>query len=182
MENTAVSREVTKKPFSWNPRRNVCESGWFTDWMAETNVASQDNLLKLESDKAFIYVSPPLKQGTDVTSEIEAILFKLSFLEVRLGQLKEIKDYLFRFRDLIDLILPVCNAARKRFGFQAQLALEVYHDPEVEDEYLVLYVRLNKYDESVIKRIKEIRKEYEGEFAGGKGWFLLTTDFRPPAD
>ena len=59
-----------------------------------------------------------------------------------------------------------------------QLSLEVYHDPEIEDEYLTLYVRQADYDEHVLSTIEDIRAGYEGELAGRSGWLLVTTDFR----
>jgi len=92
----------------------------------------------------------------------------------------EVRDYLLRYSDLADLVLSVCQLTRQRFDSQAQLSLEVYHDPEIEDEYLTLYIRQQKYDENVMKGIKEIRANYEGMLAEKTGWFLVTTDFRPP--
>lgn len=120
------------------------------------------------------------QNSTDVTSEIEAALSWLGSEGIVIPQPATVRDYLLRYPDITDLLLSVCEATRRRFDAQTQLSLEVYRDPEIEDEYVTLYVRQQKYDESVMRQIKEIRKEYEEMLVGKSGWFLLTTDFRPP--
>ena len=120
------------------------------------------------------------QDSTVVTFHLQRAFSQLLSLEVRLPQPGEVRDYLLRYPDLTDLLLPVCEATRQRFGSHAQLSLEVYRDPEIEDEYVTLYVRHPEYDKCVMKAIKEIRTAYEAKLAGKSGWFLLTTDFRPP--
>lgn len=119
-------------------------------------------------------------RSAGLTPIIENTLSRLSSLEVRIPHPGEIRNYLFRYYDLTDLLLPVSEDARQHFGPQVQLSLEIYRDPEIEDEYMALYVRQHEYDEFVMKKIKEIRAEYEEGLMGKTGWFLLTTDFHPP--
>jgi len=92
----------------------------------------------------------------------------------------EVRDYLLRYPDMTDLLLSVCKMARERFGAPTQLSLEVYHDPEIEDEYLTLYVRQENYDEQILDKVESICAEYEKMIAGRSGWLLVTTDFQPP--
>jgi hypothetical protein len=56
----------------------------------------------------------------------------------------------------------------------------VYRDPEIDDEYLALYVRLSRYDDTVMERIAAAEAEYLDRLAGKSGWIQLTTDFRTP--
>ena len=63
---------------------------------------------------------------------------------------------------------------------EAQLQLEVYRDPEGEDEHLVLYARFPVYDETVMERIRSARRQYRHLLLGKSGWFILTTDFQQP--
>jgi hypothetical protein len=56
----------------------------------------------------------------------------------------------------------------------------MYRDPEIDDRYLTLYVRLEKYDSGVPERIDAVRRQFEQKLEQVSGDFLLTTDFRPP--
>ncbi len=81
---------------------------------------------------------------------------------------------------MADMVVHVCDLASRCLGPQSHLSLEVYHDPEIEDEYLTLLVRQEIYDECLLDAIQDVRKEYQQELAGASGWFLVTTDFEPP--
>jgi hypothetical protein len=89
------------------------------------------------------------------------------------------KEYLLRFTELLDVIPKAVDAAKKHFP-EAQLVMDVYQDPEIDDDHLVLYVRLNHYDDSVIERLRKARAEFRSYLANKKGWIHLTTDFRKP--
>ena len=91
----------------------------------------------------------------------------------------EVRDYLLRYSDLTNILPFVCKIARERVGIYPELSLEVYCDPEIEDEYLTLYVRQQDYDEDILDTIEDIRAQYEAKLAGKSGWLLVTTDFRP---
>jgi hypothetical protein len=69
---------------------------------------------------------------------------------------------------------------KEKFKHPAQVLLEVYHDPEIVDEYISIEIRQRKYDESVMKRIKEIRPDYNDKLIDKEGWIFVTTDFRQP--
>ena len=92
----------------------------------------------------------------------------------------EVRDYLSRYQDMFDLLLSVCKKTLERFRTNTELSLEVYHDPEIEDEYLTLYVRQEDYDEHILDVIEDICAQYETERANSSGWLLVTTDFSPP--
>jgi hypothetical protein len=78
-------------------------------------------------------------------------------------------------------VLPlVCKIAIDRGGSSSQLSLEVYRDPEIQDEYLTLYIRQSQYDESISKLIDEITVECQEYFSDSERWLIVTTDFRPP--
>jgi hypothetical protein len=85
------------------------------------------------------------------------------------------------------------NAAKRHFP-EAQLVLDLYIDPEIDDKHLVLYIRMWDYGDSVMEEIREAREELgrfidrmekaESEFlhklVGKRGWLQLTTDFWNP--
>ena len=94
---------------------------------------------------------------------IETELEWLDDNEVEFEELAEIRDYLLRFPDLLDLIPEVCTTVVQRFGKDAQLSLKVHRDPGLEDGLLALYVRLKQYDDQVMDKIEDIRLEYSEE-------------------
>jgi hypothetical protein len=123
-----------------------------------------------------------LQSHAEASSQIEKVLDWLQHNQVTVSQPAEVLNYLTRHLDMTELILPVCKMARTRFENRAEFYLEVYRDPEIDDEYLALYVRQKVYDDDVLKMIREISREslYRG-LEGKKGWFTITTDFKPAA-
>ncbi|MFN3762324.1 MAG: hypothetical protein ACK4WK_03865 [Anaerolineae bacterium] len=94
----------------------------------------------------------------------------------------EVRDYLLRYPDIIELVPQVIRLARRDLP-EAQLILTVYQDPEIdEEEYLVIYARFAHYDESVIEKIDTVMDKYLRQLVSREGWIQLTTDFRPPED
>lgn len=122
----------------------------------------------------------PFLGSNSVTYQIEEVLNQLHQDWIKIPKPAGVRDYLLRYPDLTDILLFVCKVARERVGMYPELSLEVYHDPEIEDEYLTLYVRKQDYDENILDKIEDIRKQYEQNLIGRSGWLLVTTDFHPP--
>jgi hypothetical protein len=99
--------------------------------------------------------------------------------DVKLLRAPEVRHYLEQHPDLACVLGSLCQSARNEFGTEAGLLLKVYHDPEIEDEYLVLRVRPRKYSKNVLCLIRAVSDRYEAELADGTGTILVTTDFRP---
>ena len=111
---------------------------------------------------------------------IESCLSKIREIQVLIPQYNWVYDYLLGHPDMSAILLPVCKAVKEKFRNQAQLSLEVYRDPEIDDEYLTLYVRQEEYDENIMNEIKKVRASFEELLAGKSGWLLTTTDFMAP--
>jgi hypothetical protein len=92
---------------------------------------------------------------------------------------QEVKLYLEAHPDMADVTQTLCITARQEFGIEASLSLEVYRDPEIEDEHLVIYVRLPSYDHETMSRINSVADKCEASLEHVTGMLLLTTDFRP---
>jgi hypothetical protein len=88
------------------------------------------------------------------------------------------RNYFYRYPDTMILSKYAADLAIQRFGPDSELSLDVYQDQETQYERLTLYVRQHKYDNDIMKMIKQIRKEYRELSAETRGRFLLTTDFR----
>lgn len=110
---------------------------------------------------------------------VQDLFSELKELGVRIRDQQEVSNYLLCFPNLIDTVRRATEAASKHLP-EAQLSLELYQDPESEDEHLVLYARFPQYEEDVMSRIRKARNEYRAFLGQDSGYLLLTTDFRHP--
>ncbi|GIV21494.1 MAG: hypothetical protein KatS3mg023_3245 [Armatimonadota bacterium] len=111
--------------------------------------------------------------------DIERLLNELQQSGIRLRKHDELRDYLLRFPAMLDVVDRVVQVAGEHIP-EAELWLEVYHDPESEDKHLVIYARFHEYDEATMERIRSTRRAYRPFLAGKSGWLILTTDFGKP--
>src|SRR5437016_1010557 len=89
--------------------------------------------------------------------------------------------YLASHRALAKVLPSVCEQARREFGREAELALEVYRDPEIDDHHLTLYVRVPTYGaDPITARMDRVTEPFEDDLCRASGYLLVTTDFRPP--
>jgi hypothetical protein len=122
--------------------------------------------------------SAPQRGSKSVVIDIEDLMEYLA-RKVRIEDPNLIREYLSQFTGLLDVIPEAVNAAKKQFP-EAQLVIDVYQDPEIADCYLVLYIRLKHYDDSVIERLEKAEAEFLSHLVSKRGWIQLTTDFREP--
>jgi hypothetical protein len=118
-----------------------------------------------------------VKLGAEAAEVMGRILNPLE-LDVEVDS-EKVSDYLLRFPDMLEAVNQVIRTVREHLP-EAQLELVVYHDPEIEDEYLVLYARFSQYTSAVMERIRAARRAYSPYIRDKSGWILLTTDFRQP--
>ncbi len=119
-------------------------------------------------------------QSTSIEKEIERVLLDLKS-QVRLQHIDRIRAYLAQYPELLDVLPRAVDAARSHFP-QAQLILDIYQDPEIEDHYLVIYVRLHEYNDEILEQMERAEQEFMRELASKEGWIQLTTDFRVPEE
>lgn len=120
------------------------------------------------------------KREISLTSQIEELFSFFSFNQIIVPHHDEVRGYLKRYPDMIDLLEDVCKLAHEGFDSSVQLSLEVYHDPEFEDEYLTLYARQKEYGKEILNTIDTVSKKFEDKLADNSGWLILMTDFHPP--
>jgi len=118
--------------------------------------------------------------GTTIVSKIEDTFSELKRLGVKIPSLARVRNYLLNYSDITDILHSVCQSIREYFGCEAEISLEVYEDPEIEDEYLTLYIRAQEYSDSIINKIRDLRKEFGEQLSRTDGWILITTDFKKP--
>jgi hypothetical protein len=98
---------------------------------------------------------------------------------VEIRRATEVRSYLENHPDMYGMTEKVCKAARQEFGPEAFLTLQVYRDPEIEDEYLALFVRLRTYGADILPRIRSVTDAFDTELCQTPGSILITSDFRP---
>jgi len=103
--------------------------------------------------------------------KIGKILERLS-QQIPIKNYRKIKDYLYEFPDMLDLVPKVVETTQQFFPNEF-LVLDIYDDPECNDRYLVLYIKPQNYNESFYKRLEEVRECYLYELIDKKGWIQL---------
>jgi hypothetical protein len=99
--------------------------------------------------------------------------------EIKINNINAICDYLIKFPDIIDVIPKAVNFAKKYFP-NAQIVLDFYIDPEIDDDHPIIYVRAEQYDDNFMELLEKTQEEFIKELIDKKGWILLTTDFEKP--
>lgn len=100
-----------------------------------------------------------------------------------ISNISDVRDYLFRHKDIVDLTLRACRRTKEVFESEpgAQLVLELERDPEFGDEHLTLEVRLGSYEDvDIWGKIDQVSAEFDKQISGESGWLLITTDYRHP--
>jgi hypothetical protein len=176
---------VTTVPYLHRPQPKTSVTG--LQWTRAEDVKPESpNILTLPRDLlqsfwlslAGVDFPAPQRGSESVVIDIEELIEWLA-RKVRLENPHSIREYLLRFTELLDVIPKAVDAAKKHFP-EAQLVMDVYQDPEIADCYLVLYIRLKHYDDSVIERLEKAEAEFLDQLMSKEGWIQLTTDFREP--
>jgi hypothetical protein len=112
--------------------------------------------------------------------EPPTILKRLSPFEISVPKRTGVVAYIAEHVNLAKLLPKICRQLRQAFGREVELSLELYRDPEIDDTYLTLYVRQEKYDSAIIERIEAVSRQFNDKLEQVSGYLLLTTDFHRP--
>jgi len=164
---------VTIDPYSHRSQPNASAIGWPGIMAQDVTPGSSNSLTYLRDPLPGWRLPPEAPVVTHIDRLMEVLAGKVQFEDPY-----SIREYLLRFTDLLDVIPQAVAAAMKHFP-EGQLVMDVYQDPEIDDQYLVLYVRLKNYDKFV-ERLEEAEAEFLDQLANKRGWVQLTTDFREP--
>lgn len=108
------------------------------------------------------------------------VLTQLGVQAVRFCKQEEVEHYLAEHSSLGILLPAICSKVRAGFESPSELWMKVYHDPEIKDCYLSIYVRQASYDSDILERLDCIMAEFESQLEAASGFLLLTTDFKRP--
>jgi len=109
--------------------------------------------------------------------DIDQTLMAVANEHVIVCRVEEVRAYFFEFPDVLGVLLDAVRAARAHLP-EAELHLDVYHDPEIDDRFLVLCARLQRYEGDVMRRIEAAESEFLPLLTDKRGWVQLTTDFK----
>lgn len=121
---------------------------------------------------------PALLDSGGIERAPDKVLAGLAAQGIALATETEIAAYLAAHPDLADVVPSVGARVREEFGKDAQLTLRLYRDPEIDDRYLSLNVRLLGYDDHTMERIDRVSEPFDEQLCNASGYLLVTTDFR----
>jgi len=110
----------------------------------------------------------------------EHLFAELQEWQIAIPHPDELAAYLARHSDMVGVVTLVAQMVRQEFQDAAHISLEVFEDPDAEDEYPTFYVRQEEYEPQIMDRIEKLWSVYGPALAGKSGWLLVTTDFRRP--
>ena len=106
--------------------------------------------------------------------------------QVGLPHSDQVLAYFDEFPTLASLVPIVCRLAAKAFPDDKALSLEVYHDPEVEDHYLMLRLELfGGYSQTreIIDGIwEQVEQEAGVDLCDVPGWMSIIPIYRKRAN
>jgi hypothetical protein len=137
-----------------------------------------ENVTRSKSQNPHTDNQPALLDAEDIERAADEVLAALTTQGVTVANAPEVAAYLAGHPDLADVVPSVGAQARKEFGKDAQLSLRLYRDPEIDDRYLSLNVRLLGYDDHTMERIDRVSEPFDEQLCNASGYLLVTTDFR----
>jgi hypothetical protein len=114
-----------------------------------------------------------------VTADIENALEWLQGEQVKLIKTDVIREYMRLHSDMVSAVDIIASLVRNRFGTDVELLLDVYDDPEIDDEYLRLRIRTTDYNSEFMNLIDTVDELVGPIVQHATGRLLLTTDFMP---
>ena len=114
------------------------------------------------------------------STAIESVLRNLQSVGIMIPDADEVRNYLLDHPSLVDPASKIGLHAVSQFTTATELALEVYHDIEIDDTHLALYVRQQVYPDDFMTTLDSLWQPWEDQLSAASGFFVVTTDFRPP--
>lgn len=142
----------------------------------------QNTLTESSQSEFFIDIADLVKNSINAVTIENSLHFLKSYLDFRFPNPEEVIDYLQKHRGVYDATLLACVLTDEEFGSRAQISLELYKDPEIDDRYLTIYVRQTEYETDIIEKIDSVCKQFAPAITGESGYVLVTTDFHPPLE
>jgi len=107
----------------------------------------------------------------------ETFLYNLKFLsKIQFQNHRKINQFLIKHSDIIIDFLLGCQVTIETFGNEVyQLSVE---EGDINDEYLLLSILLQKYETNVLPNLNKIFESYSDSIKGKSAYFIVTADFQ----
>lgn len=108
---------------------------------------------------------------------------RLPFLLVQLFQwcnvrsTEQVGEYLSKHPAMLDVLSAACVAIRRKLP-NSEIVVDWYVDPEIDDQYPVLIVRPEEYNDETLDALKEVEQETIPLMRSTDEWLQITTDFQ----
>ncbi|SRR6266536_4406943 len=91
-----------------------------------------------------------------------------------------VAEYLRAHPDATDIVTGMAGELVREFqGEHAEIELDLYEDPEIDDQYLAFTVRKPTYEDKFVDRLLSVMAKFHEERGSASGWVMVSTDFRP---
>lgn len=115
-----------------------------------------------------------------VLNTIDTLLKQIEEEKINIPNRREVKNYLYQFPNLVELLPTLCYKLRQKLGKDMNFFLEVYKSKEEPDDFLTLYIQPVKYYKGLMDEIDEVYSEYEIPIAEHPGYLLVNVDYAHP--
>jgi len=94
-------------------------------------------------------------------------------------KLTDVRKYLLLFPQISELIFRACHRLIQQFQNEAQIVVDFYKDPEIKDEYIIIFVKSDCWDNAKIDVLEEISREFIEALTDVQGWFIIMPYYKP---
>jgi hypothetical protein len=111
--------------------------------------------------------------------DIDGVLERISNAGVAINGIREVSAYLASHMDLLGVVdcLPTMLVMEPRVPIARTSTLEIYHDPEIEDEYLRLSLHSGTFEYPFIEVLDRFQAWLAVELKNKSGWFQVSPTF-----
>lgn len=134
-----------------------------------------------------LLTNPKINYSTTVEYEnlgylipTETSNYTLNFLkELTFPNFEDLITFLSVHKDILPVVIFGCTLATEMFPDKSEFSLSVENE-DAENKYLVLTIRLQNYEENIMKKIDAICEQYWEDIIDKSALFFVTTDFTKP--
>ena len=113
-------------------------------------------------------------------ADANAVITRVLGLGILCPRPDRVAAYLWIYHDVHDIVIGFADALICEFrGERAEIELDLYGDPEIDDEYLTFLVHVPEYSDDFMCRLDKVSARFDDQLSKASGWVLVTTDFRP---
>ncbi len=143
---------------------------------------------KTSSQKVFIIFNTLVNDDNEsednkptfsIHDHINELFEDLQLNNILVFNIPHMTAYLIAFPEIIDILKQLPGLLHNFSNKNTQISLELYQEPEFDDEYPTIYIRQKSYEEDILDKIDEINQLIEPDLLGMSVWLLVNTDFQP---